>query len=63
MTKGMRESGKFEEYKELVPLGRAAEPDEMAGMAVFLMSDHSSCKSDWSCEDGTRGPDKGHVQT
>jgi len=44
MTSGMRESGKFDEYKKLVPLGRAAEPDEMAGMAVFLMSDHSSCK-------------------
>ncbi len=45
MTEGMRESGKFDDFKELIPMGRAAKPDEMAGMAVFLMSDYSSCEN------------------
>ncbi len=42
MTSGMLKPGKIDEVKDMTFLDRAGQPDEIAGMAVFLMSDHSS---------------------
>lgn len=45
MTEGMRNSDeKVEKLKQMMPLARASQPDEQAGMAVFLLSDRSSCE-------------------
>lgn len=45
MTKSITENKEtYEKKMEDVPLGRASEPDEQAGMAVFLLSDYASCE-------------------
>lgn len=45
MTAGMKEDKDALEakMKEQVPLARMSQPDEQAGMVVFLLSDAASC--------------------
>jgi len=43
MTKALREnSGRFQAISDRIPLGRWADPEDLAGLAVFLASDASS---------------------
>lgn len=35
---------KVSALNEKIPLGRPSQIDEQAGMAVFLLSDHSNCE-------------------